>query len=347
MISAILEALLDKFIEASKTAKIVTIGVLVVALIAIAPPAYRAVFPERSARAFCAEYNKEKQAYLDKYNRNPGEGVAAFTQLMGAVSALPQLFDRLAKHAPDEIQSDVLNIRDTLKAQQQVAIDNAGNPLGGLVASMATGMMSANSWERVGQFVEDNCVTAEERQQRAQAQAAAVEQVETDQARSNLESAMTALDNTLGQELDLEYTHYFDSVEEAKGYAKETLRDYRDRIANAGDYCDESVWSDAGDMAQIDWERGKQNLENLQAALNSTEDLERDSGDLRTAADTLRAIDPAAPELKSADDKLAEAAILIGQIETANEEAVAKMKDRIKVFDDYLADAKKLAKTKC
>ena len=100
-------------------------------------------------------------------------------------------------------------------------------------------------------------------------------------------------------------------------------------------------------MAQIDWERGKQNLENLQAALNSTEDLERDSGDLRTAADTLRAIDPAAPELKSADDKLAEAAILIGQIETANEEAVAKMKDRIKVFDDYLADAKKLAKTKC
>jgi hypothetical protein len=347
VISAILEALFDKFLEASKTGKIIIIGLVTVGLVAVGVPAFKAVFPERSAKAFCKEYNKEKENYLAKYGKSPGEGVEAFTQLMGAVSEMPQLFARLAKRAPDEIQSDVQNISDTLKAQQKAAIDNAGNPLAGLVASMGTGLMAYSSWVNVGEFVEANCVTAEERQQRAEAQAAAVKQVETDKAKSDLEYALTSLSDKLAEDLKLDYQHHFDSVKEAEGYAKATLADYRQRIADHGAFCDESLWSDAADMEQIDHDRGVSTLDVLKNELYTTDDLEEDSAGLSTAADALRAIEPSASELDPVEGKLAQAQALITRINEANAAAVSKMKKRIKIFDDYLAEAKELAKTKC
>jgi hypothetical protein len=76
---------------------------------------------------------------------------------LGAMSAWVPMFDRLAKVAPDEIQSDVEHIRDSLKEQQQAAGGAVGDPLGALGRSLVSGLMTMDSWQRVGSYVDQHC----------------------------------------------------------------------------------------------------------------------------------------------------------------------------------------------
>jgi hypothetical protein len=114
---------------------------------------------ERSTEAFCKVYNEEKQEYLAKYGGNPEDGLEALGNALGAMSAWVPMFDRMAKHAPDEIQADVAHIRDSLRASQQNAGNAASDPLGSLAGSLVAGMMMADSWSRLEVFVEANCVS--------------------------------------------------------------------------------------------------------------------------------------------------------------------------------------------
>ncbi len=122
----------------------------------------------RSPEKFCAVYREEKQAYLSQMNQandslGSGSGDSAASlfgglgQAMSAITRLPQMFDRLDKVAPDDIEPDVAAIRDFLQKQVDSAGDAVQNPGGSLINGLMGSFEVSSSWERVGSYVQDTC----------------------------------------------------------------------------------------------------------------------------------------------------------------------------------------------
>lgn len=120
----------------------------------------------RSVDAFCATYDEQQAAYLARYGQgDPGDGSGGpvanvFGSLGTITSALGDvviIFDELSKVAPDDIESDVSAIHDSLQAQLDGAAAAAGDPLRALAAGFFQGMATSGSWERVGQYVVTHC----------------------------------------------------------------------------------------------------------------------------------------------------------------------------------------------
>ena len=65
------------------------------------------------------------------------------------------LFDKLAKVAPDEIQSEVEAIHDSLKDQQDAMGDAIDNPLGAIGSSLISGLTNAGSYQAVDEYTPD------------------------------------------------------------------------------------------------------------------------------------------------------------------------------------------------
>ena len=120
-------------------------------------PPYHATCRPPSRANFCRVYLEEKRTYLEKYGRTTGEPLQDLANGLGAMSAWVPMFDRLAKVAPDEIQSDVEHIRDSLKEQQAAAGEAIGDPLGALGRGLISGLMTMDSWQRVGSYVDQHC----------------------------------------------------------------------------------------------------------------------------------------------------------------------------------------------
>lgn len=128
------------------------------------PPA-----PERSVDSFCETYWEQKDAYLSKFEGRAEDVEAAGQEdeLLGTLMAMGStieamgdvviIFDHLAGTAPDDIRPDVEAIRDALQKSIDNASDSVGAPLGGLADGLVTGLSTMGSWERVGQYVVDNC----------------------------------------------------------------------------------------------------------------------------------------------------------------------------------------------
>ena len=106
---------------------------------------------------FCRTYLAEKRRYLARYGRTTGDPLRDLGNGIGAMSSWVPMFDRLSKVAPDEIRSDVEHIRDSLEAQQHAAGEAVNDPLGTFGASLLSGLMAMDSWERVGNYVDENC----------------------------------------------------------------------------------------------------------------------------------------------------------------------------------------------
>jgi len=132
----------------------VTIGGAVVLSIF---PIHGYVESRPSKANFCKTYLAEKHGYLARYGRTTGDPLQDLTNGIGAMSSWVPMFDRLARVAPDEIRSDVEHIRDSLKEQQQVAGEAVTDPLGALGRGLVSGLMTMDSWERVGSYVDQNC----------------------------------------------------------------------------------------------------------------------------------------------------------------------------------------------
>jgi hypothetical protein len=124
---------------------------------------------ERSVESFCDTYWEQKDEYLTKYaerdeaidaagEEDPLLGVlAGLGTSMEALGDVVIIFDKLAKVAPDDIEPDVVAIRESL----QKSIDNAGeaasNPLGALVGGLTSGLTTMGSWQRLSDYVVENC----------------------------------------------------------------------------------------------------------------------------------------------------------------------------------------------
>lgn len=125
----------------------------------------------RSRASFCHTLAQEKQRYLDKYEarleRIDKAGNDDRSSLLSAAVGtsfeafgdVTVTFDKLVKVAPEEIQPDVEAIRDALERQRSALKDVASNPLGALAGSLASGLATMGSWERVSMYVDQNCGT--------------------------------------------------------------------------------------------------------------------------------------------------------------------------------------------
>lgn len=129
----------------------------------------------RSASAFCSHYAKDKANYLKKYNAeaaaidkagnaNPLVGLLGIAgmsaQMLGSVD---DMFTDLAKVAPDEIQTQVEQVRDSIKKQENMlAAQNplsAGSILSSLLGSLMTSLETSSDWKQVGDYITSTCHT--------------------------------------------------------------------------------------------------------------------------------------------------------------------------------------------
>jgi hypothetical protein len=118
---------------------------------------------ERSAAAYCHVYAQEKARYLKRY----GGQAESVQDMVGALRSLGKafeaygdvitMFDRLAKVSPDDVQSDIEAIRDSLKKQRDSVADDAGQPLKGLARGLVLGLTTSGSWRRVDTFTHQHC----------------------------------------------------------------------------------------------------------------------------------------------------------------------------------------------
>jgi hypothetical protein len=147
-----LERLLRWFATLSQTSKL-TLVIVVVGGATVAGIGTHAAFAsQHSTKNFCKVYSQEKAKYINSTNSgNVGTGLTA-------VLGIPQLFDRLDRVAPSTIEPDVANIRDSLKRAEEAAGNaSLNNPLAGLGGGLVASLESAQSWQNVANFVDQNC----------------------------------------------------------------------------------------------------------------------------------------------------------------------------------------------
>lgn len=124
---------------------------------------------ERSPEAFCKTYWEQKDQYVSKYNdrsalsdklaeEDPMSGMlVALGSSVEALGDIVIIFDHLADKSPDDIRPDVEAIRDAMQKNIDNAGENVMNPLGGLASGLVGGLTTMGSWQRVGDYVVDNC----------------------------------------------------------------------------------------------------------------------------------------------------------------------------------------------
>lgn len=151
-----IEAITRWFVHLSQAGRLTVAISVMIGVTVVGVGAHAAVRPNRSTVNFCKVYSQEKARYIHATNGDDiGTGLSA-------VLAIPQLFDKLDKVAPAEIEPDVANIRDSLKkAEDAGGSVDLNDPLSGLASGLAGGLIagleSAQSWENVSRFVDQNC----------------------------------------------------------------------------------------------------------------------------------------------------------------------------------------------
>src|ERR1700722_18447419 len=127
--------------------------------------------PTRSVAAFCATYSSEKAQFQSKYapleqTTGPQSGTATLTDLLLGFQSLGDatvILTKLDKVAPDDIEPDVAAVLASWKGMQDSLGDEASNVFNptGLIGAMFKGMLpsaeSAGSWERVSNYISQNC----------------------------------------------------------------------------------------------------------------------------------------------------------------------------------------------
>lgn len=136
-------------------------------LIAAGMLAIAAVAPgcgtERSAEAYCrAFYAKAapiREGYVEAAENADRDPLGGLATALSASGDLESIFDGMVDHAPDEIKSDTVVVRDSLKRLQDNMGDAASNPLGSLAGNLVAGLTSAGAWQRVDRYLTEHCPT--------------------------------------------------------------------------------------------------------------------------------------------------------------------------------------------
>jgi hypothetical protein len=116
---------------------------------------------ERSPDAYCrAFYTKAapiRQGYVQADQNMQSDPLNGLVKLLSAPGDLESIFDGMVDHAPDDIKSDTVKVRDSLKDMQSnmgKALSDPKGAIGGLIVGSLT---SAGAWQRVDDYLNQHC----------------------------------------------------------------------------------------------------------------------------------------------------------------------------------------------
>ncbi|MBJ7330457.1 MAG: hypothetical protein JHC95_11215 [Solirubrobacteraceae bacterium] len=116
---------------------------------------------ERSPEAYCRAFYEHaapiRRGYVDAGNNAKSNPIEAIATILASPGDLVTIFDAMVDHAPDEIQSDTEEVRDSFKRAQEHLGEAASNPLGALGAGLIGSMTSAGASRRVDAYLNEHC----------------------------------------------------------------------------------------------------------------------------------------------------------------------------------------------
>ena len=321
---------------------------VVVVILAAVVLAARATASTPSAKHFCGTFRTEQDKFNEKYGNKSEHGdlLTSVDRLAGSMSAVLVIWDKLVKVAPEEIAPDVTWIRDTIKGSIQRGA--AGDPLGAIV----TGMMAADSYKNVQNYIDANCYTPEERAAAEKSKADAAKQAQTKTATNDLESFLGYLDQSISKinAFDLTYVStWFNQLDSYVNEAETALKQAKAAVKNdSKSFCTEGgggTWGGYLDTVELATENMR-NLAKFPGAVVA-DPKELDTAAAEQARTALANIDPSAPALASADAKITTAKKLAETVKAANEAAIAKAKGYVAKADTLAAEGEYIGAHQC
>jgi hypothetical protein len=114
--------------------------------------------PPPTAADFCQTLAQQKAQYLSTYgNTSGGNALEDLVKVISAVGQWVPIFETLQQNSPPAIEPQVANIANSLKEEQQAAVNEASDPLGALVSGLMTSLESSGSWQQVDNYINANC----------------------------------------------------------------------------------------------------------------------------------------------------------------------------------------------
>jgi len=119
--------------------------------------------PERSAGAYCAKYQsgfaqiKAEYPEVDQYSHSDENPLVMLISVVGASGDIVALIGDMAEVAPDEIQTDVERVHETLEDQLGSAGDIMDNPLGALANGLMKGIVNSGAFSRMDAYTLEHC----------------------------------------------------------------------------------------------------------------------------------------------------------------------------------------------
>lgn len=114
---------------------------------------------ERSPQAYCKAFYSKAAPIRDAYvkadpNKDP---LGAFVMLISAPGDMISILDGMTDHAPDEIKSDTVEVRDSLKKSVDSMGDALSDPLGAIGGGIISSLTSAGAFQRVDAYLGQHC----------------------------------------------------------------------------------------------------------------------------------------------------------------------------------------------
>jgi hypothetical protein len=113
--------------------------------------------PEAYCKAFYAKAAPIRQSYVDANKGADKNPVLALAMVLRAPGDFVSILDGMVDHAPDEIKSDTMEARDSLKSMQESMGKGITNPLGALAENLVNSLTSAGAFDRVDAYLNDHC----------------------------------------------------------------------------------------------------------------------------------------------------------------------------------------------
>jgi hypothetical protein len=119
--------------------------------------------PERTVRTYCERYERGfdemKRDYpdVDQYASSDAHPLAMLLSIGSAYGDMVALLGEMAEVSPDEIQSDVERVHETLDKQLKSAGDVISDPWGALAGQLVASVTSSGAFARVDAYTLEHC----------------------------------------------------------------------------------------------------------------------------------------------------------------------------------------------